>query len=193
MTAVCQADKVCEVLAIVAEELARHAHTHISVHRGKTQVWNRNRTRGHRGAHPTGRHVAGRRRMTSKVCAFWECPSILQRSFVGSWKTNQQSRIRCSTGFPDGQQTSALALAVDVRGNEGEFLASCSSPGANRTVCRASRHQRVEVSPNHSGIRASSGQRQGCLPIAILFSHRGRWLTHLLRGRGVRAPNRGHR
>ena len=41
--------------------------------------------------------------------------------------------------------------------------------GANIIVFRAPRRQRVEVSPNHSGIRASSGQRQGCLPNAILF------------------------
>ena len=38
-TVVCLPDRVCAVLAIMAEDLARHAH--ISIHHGKTQVWNR--------------------------------------------------------------------------------------------------------------------------------------------------------
>ena len=32
-------DRVCAVIGIISEELARHAH--ISIHHGKTQVWNR--------------------------------------------------------------------------------------------------------------------------------------------------------
>ena len=56
VTVMCQPDRVSAVIAIMAEELARHAH--ISIHHGKTQVWNRGgiapeggevgETRGHR-------------------------------------------------------------------------------------------------------------------------------------------------
>ena len=47
VTVVCQPDRVSAVIAIMAEELARHAH--ISIHHGKTpsvEPW-WNRTRGH--------------------------------------------------------------------------------------------------------------------------------------------------
>ena len=44
---VCTPDRVADVLAILAQELLRHAH--ISLHQGKTQVWNR-------GGEVPGRH-----------------------------------------------------------------------------------------------------------------------------------------
>ena len=80
VTVVCQPDRVCAVIAIVAEELARH-----SAHR---------------------------------LCS-------VRSSAVGRQISRAGDVVPPDS--PDRQHASVLALAVHVRGNEDEFLASCSS------------------------------------------------------------------
>ena len=86
VTVVCQPDRVSSVI-ITAEELARHAH--VSIHHGKTQVWNLG------GIAPEGIEELTRlARLVKPEAIVWrgdvnlsqECPSDLQLSFVGSWK-----------------------------------------------------------------------------------------------------------
>ena len=118
-------------------------------------------------------------RLVKREAVVWRCDANLSDDQQGqsgrahrlcSFRSSAVGKIsRAGDVVPPG----VLAVVVDVRGNEGEFLASYSSPEANRAVCRASRHKRVDAFPNNSGIRASSGQRQGYLPIAIFFGWMG--------------------
>ena len=106
ITVICSPERVRAVLTIIGEELVRHAQ--VSIHHGKTQVWNRG------GATPPGVEELTRLARLVKpeavvwrgdtelpeVWSFLVCPLDLPILCVNSWRTSQQSKISCSNAFP---------------------------------------------------------------------------------------------
>ena len=101
-------DRVRDVMNIISQELQVHAH--ISIHHGKTQVWNQG------GVEPEGVEELTRRARlvkpdavvwkgttppprSSREFAFWELPLGLFNTFTFSWNRSQLNKRPSSTVF----------------------------------------------------------------------------------------------
>ena len=177
LTVVCRPDRVADVTSIVSQEL--QAHAHISVHHGKTQVWNRG------GVEPEGvEELTRRARLVKRDAVVWKGDPTLP---AGDSHLGGTSWVRGVCSEPVGTEVNrtrdplppdsicaghpgvlVVVVVVDVRGNTGQFLAAYGATGPGPELRRAPRSERVAVSPCHFGHRSSTGSGQGFVQLAVV-------------------------